>query len=480
MTPKDWTAVLKYAALVRRIIWPQGDRYSGLRLQAAVWDTMCLLRPTAVLFPQLRSLRWATLHLPEKYLASFLICAGTNLARIYLQGFSYYGADASATLRASMGILAERFPGLHEVDVSSGVVAPALILRGNQVDTNELGHTLCTLAGSFTSLVSFSSRDLPVTADAMLSFTQLKTLRSLTVRLADDAPGPSEQPAPCVDTRIALQTIDVELLATAQAYITFSTTISLPQATSFTLVLTQSPPADLIPALFSSIRMQCSPDALRDLDIQEPGVKTLRAVAGLILPIHLRPLLEFKQLDYLVILIACRYALDDALYVDMANAWPRIKSLYVGCQDLYSHEALPSVRVLPLLAVLCPELESLGLAFDAIHWQDEKTFDTDWRGKTTDVYGPLANRASTSVLRTLMVGQSPICAPEYIAAFLLRVFPNLCSIIRQPLVSPTWNDARRFLRLFKTIGAHLVTQKLAMMEGAEGKAGHGLDVAITH
>ncbi|EIW59327.1 uncharacterized protein TRAVEDRAFT_46632 [Trametes versicolor FP-101664 SS1] len=115
VTPKDWTAVLKYAAYVRRFI-TTGPTYGfKLKLEAAVWDTMCWLRPTAVLFPQLRSLRWDVVRLPDKYLPSFLICAGTNLDRLELQDFSYY----DETVRASLGILAEHCPGLREVLVPS-------------------------------------------------------------------------------------------------------------------------------------------------------------------------------------------------------------------------------------------------------------------------------------------------------------------------------------------------------------------------
>lgn len=119
MRPKDWTAVLKYSSLVRHFVASTHSAFCARPADAAVWETMCCLRPTATLFPQLRSLRWGDIQLPDKCLPSFLVCIGSCLTRVDLGGLATIAGSAPDVLQAIFDIMAERFPLLRALYVST-------------------------------------------------------------------------------------------------------------------------------------------------------------------------------------------------------------------------------------------------------------------------------------------------------------------------------------------------------------------------
>ncbi|OJT10640.1 hypothetical protein TRAPUB_12834 [Trametes pubescens] len=113
LRPKDWTSFLKYASLVRHLF--QGKLCEPSLFMrswcadAAAWETMCCLRPAAILFPQLRSFRWREIQLPNRCLPSFLICAGPHVSRVGLSdSFEHRAGNVTDELRSSFDIMAER------------------------------------------------------------------------------------------------------------------------------------------------------------------------------------------------------------------------------------------------------------------------------------------------------------------------------------------------------------------------------------
>ncbi|EIW59324.1 uncharacterized protein TRAVEDRAFT_46629 [Trametes versicolor FP-101664 SS1] len=400
LRPKDWTVFLKYASLVRHFVngnfyeppWALRSRHAD----AAAWEAMCCLRPTATLFPQLRSFRWGEIELPIRCLSSFLICTGPHLFRVGLTFFEHPAGNVTDEMQSSFDIMAERFPMLRALD----------------------------------------------------------TLRSVNVRL-DDAPWPSRSPTSNVDGPIPSSLERLELFSSPQAYVAFSMAVTLHHAITLVLWIEYRRPNHLIGDYFRSIRAQCSTDTLKDINIQEfLSLGNDAADEAIILPAHLRPLLDLRRLERVFIDIPGRKALDDGFCSDMAKAWPHLKHFYIGgIGTLTGRDVSPTVRALPPFAVHCPKLETFGLDFDAKLWEDEASFNAD--DSREEIYGLLAERASTSLVSSIYVGDSPILVPEYIAAFLARIFPCLKEIKETSFfdreLQARWNTATRLLPLFKRI-----------------------------
>lgn len=440
---------MRYASFVRHL---GANKCSHTwNISANVWTTICSLRPTQILFPHLRSIIWYTPWqlLPGESLPSLLACVGTGLVKLDLGNHVYWPADRRTL--ANFSIITERFPALQVFSI------------GEEVDTlvsydppADLGVVVSALACGFTSLVSFSSIDIPLTPIAILSLLQAKTLRCLNVHLPDDMTPLSERLAPhrLHNAPVTLQLEKVGLFSTTQAYVEFSKVIALPHATRFKLSLTDVMPSHLIPTVFNSIRRQCSPAALTTLSVSDAGGDgDILRTGEQLRPTHLRPLLELQRLEFLHVELWFRYALDDSFCAEMARAWPCMQYLYVWC-DLPG-EVLPSVRALPPFATYCPKLKHLGLVFDAMRWDNESAFNADHAN--AEIYGALADKASTSALSALSPRPSPMCGPQYMAAFLARVFPNLEKIDGAPravvngvIWENRWEEVEPLLRLLKS------------------------------
>ncbi|EIW59323.1 uncharacterized protein TRAVEDRAFT_46628 [Trametes versicolor FP-101664 SS1] len=450
LAPKDWTTFLKYASFVRQLGSELGcscDR----DVSDSAWTTMCSLRPTQILFPHLRSIDWGELPLlrSEKHAPSLLTIVGTSLVKIDLGEPS--PRDDDGALQASFGIIAERFPGLRELRCGQ---YPGL---GDPCDTLEIVNAFSTMACRFTSLVSFTSTIFCVTPAAILSLSRLQTLRRLYVCLPDNMAPLSEHPSPHDDAPVLAQLEEVGLYhSTIRAYLAFSQAVTLPHTMKLLLELNHHMHSHLLPKVFSSLSMQCSPDCLTIIDVRDP--ENGSESEGLLLPAHLRPLLEFKRLESFSLSLSCRYALDDSFCAEMAMAWPCLKHLDIGCARLgrsprCRHEALPSVRALSPFAVNCPKLEHLGLVFNAMRWENEAGFQADYN--RAEIYGALASRASTSTVLSFSPGLSPICGVQYMATFLARVFPSLNTIGHGQITRVDgvwrnmWREVEQLLPMFK-------------------------------
>ncbi|OJT10638.1 hypothetical protein TRAPUB_12832 [Trametes pubescens] len=446
LAPKDWTAFLKYASFVRQL----GTEWCSCPwdVSETAWTAMCSLRPIHILFPHLRSIIWGNQALlaDSKQVPSLLTNVGTSLVKIDFGEHAPWD-DCEGTLQASFDIIAERFPALRELNFGQNPGS------GGPCGIPQIVNAFSTMACRFTSLVSFSSLNLSITPTAILSLLRLKTLRRLHVCLPDHITPQSEHPSPCDDAPLLAQVIEVELhYSTIQAYLAFCQAVALPHTVMLLLSLKHDIQSHLMPNIFSSIRTQCSPDSLTTIDVHDSydGSNS----EGLILPTHLRVLLEFKRLEHFSLDLSCRYALDDSLCADMAMAWPGLRYLHIGCAfSRHHHEALPSVRALTPFAIHCPKLEHLGLVLDATRWENEYAYNADYT--QAEIYGALADRASTSAVLSFCPGSSPIRGFRYMAAFLTRVFPNLKKLDHSRRMRidgiwrQGWSEVERLLPLFK-------------------------------
>ncbi|KAA1477047.1 hypothetical protein DENSPDRAFT_844209 [Dentipellis sp. KUC8613] len=118
------------------------------------------------------------------------------------------------------------------------------------------------------------------------------------------------------------------------------------------------------------------------------------------------------------------HAVTDSLCGEMAAAWPRLQSLklrrFPRMVDDGWTAGMATLEGLVPFAQRCPELRELAINIDASgsHW------------------GAVAVGPTRSRLCTLDLAQSTVTAPEAVAEFVLRVFPELASLscnYRRPL-----------------------------------------------
>ena len=157
--------------------------------------------------------------------------------------------------------------------------------------------------------------------------------------------------------------------------------------------------------LFNALRNHCCHSSLTSITVHtyEPEYD-----AG-IMSKHLKPIFVFSNLTNVKLYLECPFDLDDATVSDMAQAWPRIRSLVL--RGYYPEECKPCVTILGLIPIAqhCPELEELTILFD-----------TRWLPLPTACFPG----ATSEALKKLQLLNSPIEDPEEVAAFLYWMFPR--------------------------------------------------------
>ncbi|KAH9851795.1 hypothetical protein C2E23DRAFT_732244 [Lenzites betulinus] len=449
LTRIDWTAFLKYASWVRIYEGPTSAKQETVNIRTA-WQMMCSLRPTLIFFPQLRVIRWSASDMPDVHLSSFLTCVGTQVVDVELFNVAPL-MRRQDELQGTLGTIFERFATLRNLTLTLGMPRrPNVIVRapvGREIGISPLIYPM-------RSLESFRALDIPVSMGLMLHLASLPALERLDVGLPD-----ASTVWTCKDSPTGAHTLPLfpqlrytTLSSTLPTFLEFSMT--LPRTLrSLDMHFPSGLPRDLIPALFVSIRNQFDPSFLVQICIFSCASEddTMRDHGSTLLTIPLGPLLDFKQLVTLIIDITCVYTLDDVLCDTIARAWPHIESLYINLvtESPVDHINLPSVRALSSFAMHCPVLKGLGLNFNGARWSTLEEFNADQAQEA--VYGPLACRASSSTLVTLSICYSPgpITRPEYMAAFLARIFPTLERILECD--DESWQSVQSLLVLFKGV-----------------------------
>ncbi|RPD62558.1 hypothetical protein L226DRAFT_610917 [Lentinus tigrinus ALCF2SS1-7] len=445
--PNEWIVFLKYAKLVKSL----GCRYhtSPLKLHAGVIDALCALRPTLVLFPNIRSLDWPIMDLRGSSLPPTLSLLGDGITALWIESYSRAVSLSEQMLQTAIAIIASRFRYLKSLHISLEDTDP-----GIGIDS-EVSTALSSLLVGLHALTEFKCLDISLSSPTIMHLAQLITLQDLEVRLPDSWTCPE----PTVNPFASLTTIT--LATTIYGYIQFSKAVPLPHIQKFCLYVEDDPPAQLIPDFFSAIRRQFSPISLQNLSINPAGVpnETRARQSGTVIhPADLWPLLEFSLMKNFDFAMECHYALHDAFILHVAKAWPHLETFYLCNENYCVHDTLPSLTALAHLAVHAHNLAEVGLQFDAAGWTRHPDFDHDG-GPPEQLYGELQGRASTSDVYSLHVGISPIALPEKVALFLARVFPALESLVTSAFANAEdralkrWREVERYLPMFVRIRA---------------------------
>ncbi|TFK93099.1 hypothetical protein K466DRAFT_538637 [Polyporus arcularius HHB13444] len=450
--PADWAAFLKYSALVRELGTYEGrwPKVLDVKLHDDVVIRLAGLRPTLVLFPNVENLNWLTIELEAEALQYLLSMIGDRLKTMFIRHWPG-GEKAERLLIDCLPLIASRSSTLRELWITPGTADPrASIAFSSFVSNLATIHTL-------------EANAISITAEAAVALCGLPTLRRLSVWLADGAKWPSGG-----NTRVTSTSLTrIELYTTRGTYSAFSRAVFLPNLEELILKINGDP--DTVSELFNSIRRQCSPQALRyiDVDTEDWGRLSVASQRTTVVRSEdFRILFDFTEVTEFSFSAECRHALDDALFVSMAEAWPKLFTLSVSCAPYCAYDTLPTFRALIHLAVHVPKLYFLGIHFDAHSWKDFTDWDEEALKEAKEhetprdeFFGELSRRASTSELRSLYVGTSPVEQPRTVAYILARIFPHLERVKADPIedVEETvlrahnrkrWHEVQRMLPLF--------------------------------
>ncbi|TBU59017.1 hypothetical protein BD310DRAFT_1038776 [Dichomitus squalens] len=307
------------------------------------------------------------------------------------------------------------------------------------------------------NLRMFRTYKLPISKYALRSLGRLQNLTVVAIYLpaflSPELLGPESFPALCEIRITALTTL-------TRAYFAFANAVAmLPQVKVAHIDLRDVPKPEEGLRLFDLVCTQFSCTRLVELFIcsnEDACSRRRRPPALTVNHPHLRRLLCFAALTELNVNLACSYALDGDLCLEIAKAFPEIQSLHIGDYDWCYYE-YPSIIVPPMTHVLapfathCPHLTSLGIPFDA---RESLSLQ--------DVKDALPDRPSRSQVWHLNCSHCPIEDDQTIAAYLARVFPMLegrhdleWSDFGADMPSLRWKDkwyeVRRLLPWFKVI-----------------------------
>ncbi len=445
--PHEWGAFLKYAKLVRALGSEWDAPTQPVKTHASVIGTLCILRPSLVLFPNLRTLNWPIMELKASYFLSMLSLVGDAVTTLRITQWEHRTIPEQ-TLQASIGLIASKFRYLRDLEISFNIPT------SENTFTAATSATASSLVSGLHSLTRFECADISISPLPIMHLAELGTLRELTIRLPD-APVPWDCPGPAFPFRSFSGLKKISIATTMSAYIPFSKAVPLPHIQELTLYVVGDPIARCIPDFFSAIRRQCSPTSLSHLQVSShviPDVNRAQQSAAVIRSADLRPLLEFTRMERFEVGLQCHHAFGDAFILDLAKAWPRLEKLYLGDEANSVHDTLPSLTSLAHLAMYAPNLEECGLPFDAAWWTEGP--QSNYPGPPEHLYGDLRGRVSTSSVHTLHVRWSPIAWPEKVALFMARVFPalvELMAILNDDEEHERWEEVRRYLPMFACI-----------------------------
>lgn len=161
------------------------------------------------------------------------------------------------------------------------------------------------------------------------------------------------------------------------------------------------------------IRRHCNPSTLSTVKLIEKivwdGASEEPIDVDVSQTIDLSPLYPFHQLQSLGLSLESPVRITSEGVTKLTGAWPRLEHLDLCSKFVTS--CIPRIDHTHIVALASnlPLLQSLGVRFDA----------TGVAGSETTA------NPSTSQLRNLWVGASPICSPSRVAAFINSHFPHL-------------------------------------------------------
>ncbi|KAI0632260.1 hypothetical protein C8Q77DRAFT_1059859 [Trametes polyzona] len=455
----DWETIIRLAGYVKTLMPPRrlllfrptSPLFSEVRLhQDVVLSLVAQNVPGRVVFPRLRSLSQQALQRSHEHFGAFLTMTGPHLVNLQI--------DNGRTFDQLSGVLEttfSRFTKIQSISIGANVQD-----QDHDVDWD----TVVPIPPAWIvscPLTHFECH-LTLTEGAVGALASVPTLQHATINLPDcrsfphlDSAGPAFP-----------ELISMDLTASASSFIAFAKAVRLfPRLENIALGVHYKPlndvlAHDFINALCSSLRVQvldCIHVSAFDTGDQEDVI--VLSVDSMVAchPDDFRPLLKFARMREFSFCMPWYFNLDDALLHDVAKAWPKLRSFYLGTDNYCAWPSPPhgpTLAALPPFAMHCPALFDIGFQFDA----------TCFRGSRipleSELYGALqeVELCSQSEMCWLSVARSPIVQPQAVAGFLSCVFPYLEKVtaVQVPGLAPAagWEEVSRYLPVFRMVRHH--------------------------
>ena len=398
-----------------------------------------MYRPALVLFPRLLGIKLWPVWLGESDYPAVLGLIGSHVKEVSIQW--NLDDDPERHLQTCISLISARFSSVEDFDLYCS--------KGPRVC--KIIHA--SLIDRLRSLRNFRSNKLPISRDALGALGRLQNLSAMNIHL------PAFLETPPLDSGSFPALGEIEITALTMDYFAFADAVgTLPRVERADIVLRDAPKPEDGLRFFDSICTKFSHTKLTQLSVStsEDAHSLRETPPALITHPHLRRLFGFTALIGLTVNLACSYALDGDLCLEIAKAFPEMEVLHIGDSKVCRYD-YPTITVPPMSKVLCPfathcrELISLGIPFDA-----RESFSIQ------DVKDALPYSPSRSQLYSLHCSHSPIEDGQLVAAYLARVFPALangydiwwCEFGRSYLGrewESEWEEVRRLVPWFKMI-----------------------------
>ncbi|KAL1950491.1 hypothetical protein VTO73DRAFT_5615 [Trametes versicolor] len=484
LIPSDWTTFLKLAAHVRNLAPPYRRllRYSDTSvadavLRADVISTLCKQRPQTTIFPNLRSLDQEALARSFEQIADFLLMVGPQLTRLRMGRFKSPGQ-----LYRALIIVYTRFLQLRDFSVGVALFS----------DLQDMPTSLSISPAWITAspLVRFHCDQLALTEETIGALSTLATLEELSVRLPakDSFPHINTAASPFSKVRV------LDIVATTDVYVAFANAVGVfPCVREFMLRIEYDEPNTIPPhQLVDTITASLVPELVTQISVSARDMDDALDTAALPIEILVffraaafRPLLKFARMYQFTFTLPWVHDVDDALFLDVAKAWPELSTFYLGTEPYcmwMPPSNCPTLRSLPPFAVYCPSLSELGFQFNAMDVEVGRITPN------SELYGELrdSSSCSRSVLYWLQVATSPIAYPAQVAGFISCVFPELMELKYSSFMDfgevgakfeERWDEVSRVLPVLKLVREN--ERKRVQFDEVDGWPGDDTESAVS-
>lgn len=295
-------------------------------------------------------------------------------------------------------------PRLQELDLGNAKGAPVL-------ESSTLSSLVCRM----NSLRHLSCGWRALEPQAILHLASLPSLRVLHIR------NPADYILQCLLSVPAKSFPLLQHLSLRAppftACATLLTHLRPHELVSVTLTCETLPNAREVEQYFWALRNSCSTSVFRCVTLADHYIPswnfsildTPDADDRLFTSTVFAPLLGFENLTTLEICLSFPFKLSNDDILDMAIAWPKLQCLQLGSVRGWKQESHVTFDGLVPLAIHCPDLERLGLTING----------TELPNTSELAYVP------HNKLTHLHLGSSIITDADVVAAFLLKLFPNL-------------------------------------------------------
>ncbi|KAG5642545.1 hypothetical protein DXG03_002583 [Asterophora parasitica] len=312
--PSDWTRFRKYASLVRTFTFSFA---ASSTLDLAWYQNLHMAACGEPLLPNIKEFSW-TATLPENTMASFpfiLLFMGPHLSKFSI---SDWNGEASAARRAVFSLIASlpaRYPNLIDVSISLEGAGGRAVISAAVMGWNRLQR--------------LTVHD--ISPDALTHIASLPNLHTVRIAPPADMILPLHLPPPAFPALRQLS-IETEKLSLSTQFLQLWPTPSRCLSNAHFCGDEDLTSTSTWTDISKTVADKFSPETLSCLEIEDysywrSDIDQETAFLEFVVPAKsLRPLFAFSHLTKADLWASHGFDLDDAFIVDLAKAWPRIKT----------------------------------------------------------------------------------------------------------------------------------------------------------